>query len=218
MEDADKRIVALEGAEPEAFYATDERLLKEAKSYLGRLPFEHMDVLVVERIGKEISGTGMDYGVTARTDIRGIANPPRPTINKVAVLNLTKETAGNAVGFGVADYTTKAAADQFDFRATYMNALTAALAEKARIPIVLPTEREAIAAAVTTSWVADDEAAKLCIIASTLHLSEILVSPSLLADLPTDGRAEQIGDPRPLRFDEAGRMLDALWPRLSGKE
>lgn len=218
VEDAQKRIVMLEGAEPQDFYALDERLLKEAKSYLARLPFDQLDVLVVERIGKEISGTGMDFAVTARTDIRGIANPPKPFIHKIALLNLTKETAGNAVGMGVADYTTKACADAVDLKATYMNALTATLGEKSRIPIVLPTERDAIAAAVTTCWIGNDPDAKLCIIASTLHMNEVLMSPTALASLAGDDRAEAIGDPRPLRFDEAGHMLDALWPRLSGRD
>ncbi|WP_142846401.1 lactate racemase domain-containing protein [Telmatospirillum sp. J64-1] len=218
VEDSHKRIVCLEGAAPEEFHTTDERLLVEAKSYLARLPFEQLDVLIVERIGKEISGTGMDYAVSGRTDIRGVPNPPAPFIHKIGVLNLTKETGGNSIGLGVADFTTKAAADAVDFRSTYMNALTAALVEKSRIPVVLPTERDVIAAAVTTSWVLNDSDARFCLIASTMHLDEILVSPAVLRDLPIAGKAEQIGDLRPLAFDDAGRLRDSLWARFTGKE
>lgn len=210
VENANKDIVHLEGAEPDQIMATDERLLKEAKSYLPRLPITQADVLIVERSGKEISGTGMDFAVTGRTDIRGIDNPTTPFIHKLGLLNLTKETAGNAVGIGMADFTTRAAAESVDFKATYMNALTATLVDKSRIPIVLPTERDVIAAAVTTSWSLNDEDARFCMIATTLHLDRIMVSPSLLEDIP-DGMAEPIGPPQELQFNEQGQLMTSLW-------
>ncbi|GHA87487.1 nickel pincer cofactor-dependent isomerase, group 22 [Modicisalibacter luteus] len=210
VENANKDIVHLEGAEPDQIMATDEWLLKEAKSYLPRLPITQADVLIVERSGKEISGTGMDFAVTGRTDIRGIDNPTTPFIHKLGLLNLTKETAGNAVGIGMADFTTRAAAEAIDFKATYMNALTATLVEKSRIPIVLPTERDVIAAAVTTSWSLNDEDARFCMIATTLHLDRIMVSPSLLEDIP-EGMAEPIGPAQELRFNEQGQLMTSLW-------
>ena len=98
VENADHEVVHLEAVEPDNFFAADERLLKLAKSTLARLPFDQIDVLIVEELGKEISGCGMDYAVTGRTDIRGIPNPLKPLIYKVAVLGCTTQSHGNATG------------------------------------------------------------------------------------------------------------------------
>ncbi len=204
VENAEKKPTIIEGAEPEAFYETDARLLDTAKALIPRLPFEQIDVLVVERMGKNISGTGMDPWVIARTDIRGIENRPTPFINKLVVLGLTQQTHGNGLGIGVADFTTKAVADELDLYAMYMNACTATFCERVRIPPVLADDKAAIQAAVGTSWGLDGAKARLCIIASTLQLDTILVSPSLAEDLgPED---EIASDPAPLDFDAAGRL------------
>ena len=112
VENARREAATIEGAEPETFYETDARLLKTAKGCIPRLPFEQIDVLAVEQLGKNISGTGMDPAVTARFDIRGRPNPPAPVIGKLVVLGLTPETHGNGLGVGNADYTTKQVADQ----------------------------------------------------------------------------------------------------------
>ncbi len=207
VEDADKRLVVVEGVEPEDFAAADERLLKVAKSLLARLPFEQIDVLVVEQIGKDISGAGMDFAVMGRTDIRGIPNPPKPFIHKIAVLGLTPATAGNGLGVGAADYTTVAVANGLDLKAMYMNSVTSTFVEKSHVPIVLPDDLTAVRAAVATCWRADPENARLCVIRSTLHLNEILVSPSLFGDIAGDQRAEVLSDPVPLEFDREGRLL-----------
>jgi hypothetical protein len=210
VEDGAHRIVHMEGVEPEAFLATDERLLKRAKSLLARLPFHQIDVLVVEQIGKEISGTGMDYAVTGRTDIRGRPNPDRPFVHKIAVLGLTAETAGNAVGIGLADYTTREVANGLDLKAIYMNAVTATFPEKARVPVVLPDERTAIRAALATCWRAEPRHARYCQIRSTLHLDQILASPELIADIEGQDGVDLLSEPQPLLFAPDGRLLTRL--------
>lgn len=214
VENAEKQLVHLEGVEPEEFAATDERLLHLAKRELARLPFSQLDVLVVQEIGKDISGMGMDYAVTGRTDIRGIANPTHIFIHKIVVLGLTAASHGNAQGIGVADFITQRVVGQIDLVDLYTNALTAAVIEKARIPPVLPTDEQAIKAAVATSWQLHEADVRLCVIRSTLHLQEILVSAPLLDELRTfvpgthGVQMVEIDDElRPMAFGTGGDLL-----------
>ncbi|WP_116084926.1 hypothetical protein [Tropicimonas sp. IMCC34011] len=213
VENAAKEIVALEGVAPEDFFSADERLLKHAKSLLARLPFDQIDALVVERIGKDISGAGMDFAITGRADLRSIPNPEKPFVSRIAVLGLTKSTGGNGLGIGLADFTTADTVDRIDLQQIYMNSITSTMAEKSRIPIVLPDDRAAIRATVATSWSASDPETRLCIIRSTLHLDEILVSPALAADLPSGA---DLGGWQDIRFDDAGRLLTRAYADEAG--
>lgn len=205
VENAEKLPTIIEGVEPEDFYATDARLLVTAKTYIPVLPFKQMDVLIIEELGKNISGTGMDPAVHARSDIRGRENKPEPFINKMVALGLTPETHGNGLGIGVADFVTKELADNLDLYAMYMNSCTSTFVERVRIPPVMVTDKAAIQAAVGTCWRFDGENAKLCIIRSTLHLEDILISPALAEDLGDAG--EVVSDAMPIAFDDAGRLL-----------
>jgi lactate racemase-like protein len=207
VENAHKQLCLVEGVEPDDFYATDERLLKLAKSLIARLPFERLDGLVVEWIGKEISGSGMDPAVVGRTGIRSVPDPVRPFVNKLAVLGVTDDSYGNAVGLGNADYTTRKVANHIDLMPMYMNSITAAGTEGARIPAVLKDDRAVLQAVVATCWRADLENARLCQIRSTLYLSEILVSPGLLPDLEGRPDAKRLSDPAPLQFSAEGELL-----------
>ena len=172
--------MVIEGVEPDSFAAADERLLKVAKTLIARLPFEHVDGLIVEWIGKEISGAGMDPAVVGRVGIRSVPDPGKPFVNKLAVLGVTEDSYGNAIGLGNADYTTRKVANHIDLLPMYMNSITAAGTESARIPAVLADDRTVLQAMVATCWRNDLENARLCQIRSTLHLHEILVSPALL--------------------------------------
>jgi hypothetical protein len=207
VENAQKELVVIEGVEPEAFYATDERLLKLAKSLLARLPFTHIDALVVEWIGKEISGAGMDPAVVGRVGIRSIPDPEPPFVNKLAVLGVTEDSAGNGVGIGNADYTTRKVANGLDLTSIYMNSITAGGTEGARIPAVLPDDRTVLRAMVATCWRSDPDNAKVCQIRSTLHLNEILVSPSLFEEVEGRSDVERLSHPLPLEFSAAGELL-----------
>jgi len=205
VENGAHRLVTIEGVEPEAFFAADERLLKHARRLHARLPFARIDALAVERIGKEISGTGMDTGVIARHDVRGIPNPDAPFITKIAVLGLTEATAGNAVGIGVADFVPQAVANGVDLEALYLNAITSTMVEKAKIPIVLPDERTCLQALVATCWADDLARLRYGQIRDTLALEEMLASPALVAE--AGAAVEPLSAPEPLTFDAAGRLL-----------
>ena len=209
VENPEREAAVVEGVEPEAFYETDARLLKTAKGTVPKLPFELIDVLAIETLGKNISGTGMDPAVIARYDIRGRPNPPAPVITKLVVLGLTPETYGNGLGVGSADFMTKEVADGLDLYAMYMNACTATFTERVRIPVVLASDKAALQAAVGTSWRLDGAEARLCLIRSTLHLERIMVSPPLAAELDNGlrGAGTVLGEAEALRFDDHGRLL-----------
>ena len=188
VENADKQLVMIEGVEPESFSASDEKLLKVAKSLAPRLPFDRIDCLVVEWIGKEISGAGMDPAVVGRVGIRTVPDPEPPYVNKLAILGVTEDSAGNGVGIGNADYTTRGVANGLDLTSIYMNAITAGGTEGARIPAVLPNDETVLRAMAATCWRTDPENAGFCQIRSTLFIGEILISPYLYEQI--EGRAD----------------------------
>jgi hypothetical protein len=206
VENAAKQLVVLEGVDRDDFFEADERLLKLAKTHIARLPFDHIDALVVEQIGKDISGAGMDHAVTGRADLRSIPNPP-PFVSRIAVLGLSKATGGNGLGIGLADFTTLDVAAKVDVQQIYMNSLTSTLVEKSRFPIVLADDRDALRALVSTSWSRTDPETGLCIIRSTLHLDEVLLSEALLPAMRASANYVDEGPLEDLRFDEAGRLL-----------
>jgi hypothetical protein len=210
VENADHDVVHLEAVEPEDFFVADERLLKLAKSTLARLPFDQIDVLIVEELGKDISGCGMDYAVTGRTDIRGIPNPPKPLIYKVAVLGCTTLSHGNATGIGMADFIPRSLANKVDLVALYMNSITAAITEKARFPMVLNNDEDVVKACTLTSWRATPSETRLCVIRNTLELNEILLSQTLLEDIEGQEGVEVLSDHYPLAFDEDGVLLSRI--------
>ena len=210
VENADHEVVHLEAVEPDNFFAADERLLKLAKSTLARLPFDQIDVLIVEELGKEISGCGMDYAVTGRTDIRGIPNPLKPLIYKVAVLGCTTQSHGNATGIGMADYIPRSLANKVDLVSFYMNSITASITEKARFPIVLNTDEDVVKACTLTSWRATPIETRLCLIRNTLELNDILLSQPLLEDIEGHEGVEVLSELFPLSFDDDGVLLSRI--------
>lgn len=208
VENAEKRLCHVEVAAPKDFYAVDQRLLVKAKAAMARLPFAQIDGLIVEEVGKEISGAGIDPAVSGRTDIRGVDNPQEPFIHKIAALDLTATTDGNGIGVGMVDYIPRRTADQLDLRAMYMNAVSATILEKAFIPIVLPDDLSCIRALVATCWATG--AARICQIRSSAHLDQIAVSAPLLAELRAGGHVYDAAPPVPMAFDKSGRLTSRL--------
>jgi len=208
VENAHKQLSHIEAVAPADFAKADTRLLKTAKKAMARLPFDQLDGLLIERLGKEISGAGIDPAISGRTDIRGIENPATPFIHKIAVLALTDRTDGNGIGVGMADYIPRAMANALDLQSMYMNAVTATILEKARIPIVLPDEITVIRALVATCW--NTGAPRLCHIISSAQLDEIVVTVNLLPELEAQGVVIDRDEPMPMQFDETGTLLTRL--------
>ena len=175
-------------------------------SHAPRLPFREIDLLVVERIGKEISGTGMDPNVTGRCPF-AVRRSRRTDCHTIVVLGLTKETKGNATGVGMADIVTLRLIQEMDIEATYANVLTSGSFPFARIPVVLENDREAIAAALMSGLNKAPEEVRVVRIKDTLHLDSFWISEGLLAEAKTNPALTVEGKSGPMRFDRAGNLL-----------
>jgi hypothetical protein len=199
--DRPARIAAVPAAE---IVARDRELLVEAKAAMPRILLDPLDVLVVDRMGKEYSGVGMDPNIIGRYTTPLLSGGPR--IARLAVLDLTDATHGNANGIGLADVTTWRLVSRMDLEATYINALTSRVPPSVRIPLAVGTEREAIQAAVKTCGAEDLARVRLARIPNTLHLGEIWISEALLDEARAHPAITLSGDPGPLSFDGAGRL------------
>ncbi|MDJ0784472.1 MAG: lactate racemase domain-containing protein [Desulfosarcinaceae bacterium] len=181
-------------------------LLTRAKALMGRLPFQQLDILIVDEMGKNISGTGMDTNVIGRIMFVGEPEPETPRITRIVVLGLTPASHGNAIGIGMADFTTRQVVEGLDLFAIQTNAIAAMTPEKGRIPIALPTDREAVNAALTTIGAIAPEAARVAHIRNTLDLASMSVSVALRAEAAAHPHIEICGDAAPLAFDDTGRL------------
>ncbi|MEM7117382.1 MAG: hypothetical protein AAF614_33430 [Chloroflexota bacterium] len=176
-----------------------------AKRNMARLYFDQIDVLVIEQMGKEISGAGFDPNITGRNN-RHVVGFDHPHITKIVVLDLTKETHGNATGMGLADVITNRFFKQIDFASTYANTITSAYLDGAALPIVMPTDHDAIALAVKATPRVKSENARIVRIKDTLSLGEIEVSEPLLAEVETHDHLTQVSELCEMGFDENGRL------------
>jgi hypothetical protein len=183
-------------------------LLAEAKRLAPTLPFDEADVLVVDVMGKDKSGSGMDTNVIGRMMIRGTPEFARPRIVNIVVLDLTDGSHGNAAGFGLADFAPIRLFEKVDLAATYTNSFTSGLGgvQRGQIPLILPTDRDAISAAVASCAAQDRDRIRLARIRDTLNLEDLWLSPALLDDMAEDPRIEVLGAPEPLRFED-GRLV-----------
>ena len=190
-------------------------LLVEARKLMPLLPFEEIDLLIIDRIGKNISGAGMDPNVIGRS-VHGYSaslmreERPAPFIRRIFVRDLTPETHGNAVGIGLADVTTSRLAQAMDHRVTYINALTAMTPQSAKIPIYFDTDREAIQRTLASLALADTRAARVVRIADTLSLENLDVSEALREEV--DGRADLmiLNEPQEMLFDMTGQLASSI--------
>jgi hypothetical protein len=187
--------------------AGERRLLKDARKWLARLPFSEIDVLVVEEMGKNISGAGMDTNVIARTSHPREKFPKDPQIIRIVALDLTDESGGNATGIGNADFTTCRLAGRIDWKKTAINTITSSAPNAAMLPLTLDTDREAVESALSCIGLTTPEQARLIHIKNTLMLGEIECSEAFLPEIRNSPNLEIVGEAHPLAFDAAGRII-----------
>lgn len=204
VENAYDRIARIAAVPARELQAADRALLIEAKANMPRLLIDSFDALIVDRMGKEISGDGMDPNITGRYATPYATGGPQ--FEKLAVLDLTEQTHGNAVGIGAADFTTRKLVDKIDFEATYLNSFTSTVAAVARIPVTLANDREAVLAAIKTCTAPDLAQARVVRIEDTLHLGGISISESMLAEARAHDQIEILSEPEEMRFDEQGNL------------
>lgn len=182
--------------------AREPALLTLAWQHLPRIPLEPLDLLILQEIGKDISGTGMDLNVVGMW--RRTGGPVSPDFRAIVALDLTPHSHGNAVGVGYCDLIPQRLADKIDRAATYTNCLTAGNFNGAKLPITLPTDRDAITAALPRT---DPSQVRAVIARNTLDLGLLWVSAPLLPQLSQHPTLEQVGPPAPMTFDATGRLL-----------
>lgn len=180
VENFEDRTARIEGVPMKALPKRESELLERAREYMPTLPFEDLDVLVIDRIGKDVSGTGMDTNVIGRYDVLNAPNPVVPEISRIVVRGLTDTTHGNGQGIGLADLTTTSVIESLDLGQMYTNALTSGSLSKARLPVALPTDELALTAAVSSIGAYDPNSVRMAWIRDTGHLSEFRISERLV--------------------------------------
>ena len=207
VEDQREHTALLEVLRPDEFFTREHELLARAYELLPRLPFDQLDVLVVDELGKDVSGTGMDTNVIGRVSFWGGGErPARPRITRIFVRGLTPATHGNACGIGMADFTTARCVAGIDRAATDLNCITSNGPEDARIPIACAHDREALAVALQTAGVRDPADVRLAWVRDTGHLERIAVSEALLDEVRAGETLRPAGPLFALPYDENGDL------------
>ncbi len=210
VENAADETAIVEIVPGEQVFEREPHLLAKAKELMPRLQFDEIDVLVVEKIGKNISGSGMDPNITGR-NCRFVEWNMKPFVKKIAVLGLTPETHGNATGLGAADVITMRLYKELDVAKTYANIITSTYLDGGAIPIIMNTDEEAIRLAVKTVVRVKPEDARIVRIANTLEVVDIHVSEPMLPLVKANPSLfEIVGEPEPLRFDAKGTLYPML--------
>jgi hypothetical protein len=188
---------------PEQFPDVDREFLKVAWRLFPKLPIEDLDVLVVDEMGKDVSGAGMDPNVTGFWRREG--GPRKPDFRTLIVLDLTPQSHGNATGIGMADLTTRRMMDRIDLNATYTNALTSGVLRSARMPISLENDKAAIEAALNRS--PDPLGVRMIRIVNTAFLGTFWATEAVLPELRGQENIAVDGTPIQFRFSDEGRLL-----------
>ena len=189
---------------PGDFMQVEQELLKECKEIAPTLPVKDIDVLIVQEMGKDISGAGLDTNVVGgvKAYLEGDYDPPK--IDKMVVLDLTKPSHGNAIGISIADIITKRLYDKIDFDATYKNVITCGYLDRAKIPVVLKTDKEAIEVALNTIFKLPGTEPRVILIRSTLKLDEMFVSENIWKKIKNT--ISTIGNWEKLAFNDIGNL------------
>ena len=205
VENAYDKIAKIVVAPAATMIEMDRELLLEAKAALPRICFSPIDVLVIDQIGKDISGDGMDPNITGRYPTPYATGGPE--VAKMVVLDLTEKTGGNANGVGTADFTTRRLVKKTDFDAMYANGITSTVVRPNAIPNALACDLDAIRAAIKTANALDIAQIRLVRIKDTLHLGEIMISEALLAEARAQNNITVLSDPFELKFDADGNLV-----------
>ncbi|OIP90105.1 MAG: hypothetical protein AUK26_10205 [Syntrophaceae bacterium CG2_30_58_14] len=207
VENGYDQTAAIAAVLPDELEKKEKELLILAKRMMPRLPFTEIDLLIIDEMGKDISGTGIDPNVTGRNrDILGVF--PHPVnVRRLFVRDLTPFSGGNATGIGLADLTTKRLVDKIDRLSTYMNCITGISLEKAAIPMHFETDRECIQVALGSVGLIPPRKSRIVRIKNTLQLDEVEVSEIYGGEIPSRPDLEILEGPRPMSFDVRGNLI-----------
>jgi hypothetical protein len=208
VENAYHQTALIQAIPADTLLTQEAKLHDKSKELIGKLLFDEVDVLIMEQMGKDISGSGFDPNVTGRNN-RGI-EWDGPWVKKIVLLDLTPTTKGNATGLGLADIITRRLFDQIDFDITYTNTVSSNLLDGCAIPLICNNDREAVVLAALTVEKVPTESCKIIQLKDTNHLSEIYVSQPLWQMVEDHPNMELVGEPFEMQFDDKGVLLDSL--------
>jgi hypothetical protein len=201
----------IQAVAPSEFEDREKELLVLAKQWMPRLPFKQADLLLIDELGKNISGSGMDTNVVGRKYLDHVAREDEfPKIRNIFIRGLTPETHGNATGIGLAEFALTRAVDAMDRHATRTNCLTGGHATGAMIPLHYETDLEVLDVALPQSGLTDPPDAKLMWIRNTLEVAEVECSAAYLAEAQSRNDLEILTDSRPLPFDGTGTLPNMI--------
>ena len=185
-------------------------LLTWSKTLMPALPVDRLHGLIVEEMGKNFSGTGIDTNIIGRLRIQGEAEMTSPSIRYVSVLDISEESHGNATGIGLVDFVTQRLIDKVDRKATYLNNLTTTFVTRAFLPTWYDTEQEALETMMFCLRSIPQDEVRLVHIPNTLYLTDCFVSEAVLNELTDTSRFSVVHGPRPVQFDAQGQLADRI--------
>lgn len=208
VENAYDETALIEAVAPEEFGPRERALLRKAREWMPRLPFTKVDLLIVDEIGKNISGSGMDTNVVGRKyNDHKATEKDDYKVRTIFVRGLSEETHGNACGIGMCEFTNQRTVDAIDKKITAINAITGGHCPIAMVPIHYDTDREVLEQALTTVGLVAPENARVVQISNTLHLREVLVSEVHRAEISSRSDLAILGDAAAMAFDPQGNLL-----------
>jgi hypothetical protein len=211
VENAYDQTAKIQAVAPQEFEEREKELLVLAKNWIPRLPFQTADLLLIDQIGKNISGTGMDTNVIGRKYNDHVAWPDEwPKVKRIVVRDLTDATHGNATGIGIAEFCRSRVVEKMDKRITRINCLTGGHPTAAMLPIDYPSDREILDAALPTIGLTEPPEAKLMWIHNTLELAEVECSAAYWEEAKGREDLTVLKVPREMVFDAAGNLADSV--------
>jgi len=210
LENGYDQTLKIVAARPKELVQVDKELLRECRQILPKLPVKNIDILIVQEMGKNISGTGMDTNVIGGIKDFKAGEYEPPIIKKILVLDLTPETHGNALGIGMADMITRRLYEKIDLKATNMNTITTTFLDRARIPIVFETDRDAIGVGLKTIWNLPRTKSRIIIIKNTLKLDQLYVTKPIWEEIKNEKNITSSEDWEEMNFDNSGNLLTRI--------
>lgn len=207
VENAHEETAIIEAIETANVEQRERKLIKAAYGLMPSLPVKELDILIVDEIGKDYSGTGLDTNIIGRLRVLGVDEPEIPKINYLIASDLSEASHGNALGIGLADITTKRLFEKIDIKAMNENVITSTFLDRAKIPIVLDNDIEALKTALRASWGMNPKEAKILRIPNTLHIGELYVSEVLFQELKNERNIEVLEELQEMTFDQDGYFL-----------
>ncbi|HTU24940.1 MAG TPA: lactate racemase domain-containing protein [Pirellulales bacterium] len=219
VENGYEETAKIEAVLPADFLTREKALLVLARELLPRLPLDRLDLLVVDEMGKNVSGTGMDTNVIGRKFNESEALPDEfPKVRRIAVRGLTEATHGNALGIGMAEFCTRRLFSQIDFRSLTINCLTSGRMACAKVPLAFDNDRQMIEAALSTVGLVEPAQSRILWIRNTRELLELECSAVLLDEMRAHENVEVVSGLRDFPFEDSGDLPTAgiHFPTLTG--